>query len=395
MNTNNLYRIITDNKTLKSIKEIEFSDFNFKERYDIQEWVESNPNILGENLLIISKDLSFFNDTKERPDLIAIDENGNIVIIELKRDDSGLSLEWQAIKYASYLSKFTVNDIFNLYEKYLTKYNKDNENEVTLPVIKQRILEFIDEESFDDINKKQRLILVSHRFAKEVTSAVNWLIEKYLMDIKCVQLIPFFDKDKDSYYIQSNTILPVPGIEDLLITASEKNYNSINSSGPIKKNDEITKICDEIFDSLKNDLGENLPDKRSRWAGVGSKFRYFHLWYLSNKYWDNWGMSYRIWIYQNHPENDNKVGILYEFNKRHLLSNGLDESNFNELVEFIKDYAKNNDYSYFERNIAQGIEKLVIFDQEIIATALKELIQSIFPKLKQIFEDVKIDMKKL
>ena len=51
MSTNNLYRIITDNKTLKSIKEIEFSDFNFKERYDIQEWVESNPNILGENFI--------------------------------------------------------------------------------------------------------------------------------------------------------------------------------------------------------------------------------------------------------------------------------------------------------------------------------------------------------
>lgn len=387
MSTNNLYRIITDNKTLKSIKEIEFSDFNFKERYDIQEWVESNPNILGENILIISKDLTFFNNTKERPDLIAIDENGNIVIIELKRDDSGLNLEWQAIKYASYLSKFTVNDIFNLYEKYLTKYNRDNELEISLPSIKQKILEFIDEDTFDDINKKQRLILVSHRFAKEVTSAVNWLIEKYQMDIMCVQLIPFYDKDKESYYIQSNTILPVPGIDDLIISASEKNYESLGSSGPVKKNDEITKFCNEVFDTLKNDLGENLPEKKSRWAGVGNKFRYFHLWYLTNDYWDNWGMSYRIWIYQNHPENGNDVGILFEFNKRHLLSNGFDESNLNELEIFIKDYAKNNDFSYYERNIAQGIEKIVKYQQTEIVKALKELIIGTYPKLKNIFEE--------
>lgn len=387
MSTNNLYRIITDNKTLKSIKEIEFSDFNFKERYDIQEWVESNPNILGENLLIISKDLTFFNNTKERPDLIAIDENGNIVIIELKRDDSGLNLEWQAIKYASYLSKFTVNDIFNLYEKYLTKYNRDNELEISLPSIKQKILEFIDEDTFDDINKKQRLILVSHRFAKEVTSAVNWLIEKYQMDIMCVQLIPFYDKDKESYYIQSNTILPVPGIDDLIISASEKNYESLGSSGPVKKNDEITKFCNEVFDTLKNDLGENLPEKKSRWAGVGNKFRYFHLWYLTNDYWDNWGMSYRIWIYQNHPENGNDVGILFEFNKRHLLSNGFDESNLNELEKFIKDYAKKNDYSYYERNIAQGIEKIVKYQQTEIIKALKELILGTYPNLKNIFEE--------
>ena len=130
-----------------------------------------------------------------------------------------------------------------------------------------------------------------------------------------------------------------------------------------------------------------MPEKKSRWAGVGNKFRYFHLWYLTNDYWNNWGMSYRIWIYQNHPENGNDVGILFEFNKRHLLSNGFDESNLNELEFFIKDYAKNNDFSYYERNIAQGIEKIVKYQQTEIIKALKELIIGTYPKLKNIFEE--------
>lgn len=64
-----------------------------KEPYDIHEWVEGYPQILGEELLIVGKELSFFSDTREQPDLIAIDRAGNVVVIELKRDDPGSNLE--------------------------------------------------------------------------------------------------------------------------------------------------------------------------------------------------------------------------------------------------------------------------------------------------------------
>ncbi|MCX6255860.1 MAG: hypothetical protein NTV31_15500 [Bacteroidia bacterium] len=50
MKNSNLYRIHLDKKLLQGVKEIDFSDFKVKERYDIQEWVESNPEILGEEL---------------------------------------------------------------------------------------------------------------------------------------------------------------------------------------------------------------------------------------------------------------------------------------------------------------------------------------------------------
>ncbi len=122
------------------------------------------PDVLGEDLLIIGKESSYFDDTRGRPDLIALDKKGNIVVIELIRDDSGISVEWQAIKYTYYLSKFKASDIIDLYLQY--------------------------------VEKSQRLILVSHRFAKEVTSAVSWLIDKHEMDIRVVQLIPYYDKDR-------------------------------------------------------------------------------------------------------------------------------------------------------------------------------------------------------
>ena len=381
MKYNNLYRVITDKKTLKSIKEVEFSSIGFKERYDIQEWIESNPQTLGEELLIISKDLSFFNETKGRPDLIALDKKGNVVIIELKRDDSGLYMEWQAIKYASYLSKFKQKDIVSLYSKYLTHYFP--EEDYTDQTVEQKILDFIDEETIEEININQRLILVSHRFAREVTSAVNWLIDKYSMDIKCVQIIPFHDIDRDAFYIQTNTILPVPGVEELLIGAAIKQDSSSSNVGPVKKDDETTRFCEGIYNALKDKLGSQLPDKKSRWAGVDSKFRYFHLWY-SSEYWNNWSMSYRLWIYNNAVTVNEKVRIAFEINERDLLTNGFDESSLEKLNNFLKGKANQLDFQYSEKNVTKGIFTNCGLDHNKIVEKLFELINSTNKEVIQI-----------
>ena len=56
-------------------------------------------------MLIICKEFSGFDRTNERLDLLAVDPTGKLVIIELKRDDSGADAYWQAIKYASYFQK--------------------------------------------------------------------------------------------------------------------------------------------------------------------------------------------------------------------------------------------------------------------------------------------------
>ena len=38
-----------------------------------------NPEVLGEELLIIQKEFDGFNDTKERLDLLALDSDGGLV----------------------------------------------------------------------------------------------------------------------------------------------------------------------------------------------------------------------------------------------------------------------------------------------------------------------------
>ena len=83
-----MYLIEKDEKNIKKISECDFSSIGVWERQDIEEWVEKNPEILGEKLLIIQKEFDGFDDTNERLDLLALDLEGNLVIIELRNDSN-------------------------------------------------------------------------------------------------------------------------------------------------------------------------------------------------------------------------------------------------------------------------------------------------------------------
>ena len=136
-----MYKVDLEGKQLIKLNEITFSSLKLKERDDIQEWLEKNPEILGNDLLIIAKELILSSGI--RLDLLALDKNSNLVIIELKRDDSGNNVDWQAIKYASYCSNFTIENISRIYADYLNSTEDDAE---------RKIEEFINDENFEKIN---------------------------------------------------------------------------------------------------------------------------------------------------------------------------------------------------------------------------------------------------
>ena len=316
-----LFRVDIDSKEPKRIKEVEFSGLGLKERQDIQEWVADHPDILGEELLIIGKEFSGFDRTNERLDLLGIDKEGKLVVIELKRDDSGTDAHWQAIKYASYLHAAKQEDIIRMFAMY--------KREMSLEDAASELERHLGADDLSGLNNAQRIILVSHRFAPEVTSAALWLNEQAGGDnlISCVKLTPFLDENSRSLYIQANTIIPVPGTEHLKIRVGEPTQNGGSSTFPDSmrtkkeqhKNDAITSFLRWVAGLVREQLPDDLkPDKQSRAAGDGggprSGRRQYHQWY-SKKPWGNWDLSYSIFLY----DKDKKVaepwraeiGLLY------------------------------------------------------------------------------------
>jgi len=214
-----LFTYDKSSNNITQLSETNFRAHKIMERKDIETWVEKHPELLGENLLILTTEYDKFDKTDERLDLLALDKDGNLVVIELKRDDSGRCVDLQAIKYASYISTLTLQDTSQIYADFQRKFKPS----FTIEDAREEIINFIENEEFEEINDKPRIIIVSRDFRPEVTSTVLWL-RKYGINIKCVKLTPY-ELGINSIALESSIIIPLPEAEDYIIKSEQKEYS--------------------------------------------------------------------------------------------------------------------------------------------------------------------------
>ena len=382
-----LFRIDPDNGESEKIAEVDFARLGFQERRDIQEWVAANPGILGEDLLIIGKEFSGFDRTDERLDLLAVDTDGKLVVIELKRDDTGADAHWQAIKYASYLQRASADDIIRM----LAEYSETSEEDAT-----DSLLQHLNADDFNALNNDQRIILASHRFAPEVTSAALWLNEKAPSEdlITCVQLTPYQDRENGPLYIQANAIIPVPGIDEYVIGIGESSNDSVlvkRGSSKLAQtfarnsNDDVTRFLRGVADRAIGRLPVHLrPDKRSRWAGENKtwNFRYYHLWY-SRPPWGNWKMAYFVRLPFAEDGNSKRlaeVGLGYWNSKIHDLQRRLEP-----LKVYDDQVIGHNQTRRF--HVQRPVSALDEADAEMLARTIRRFVEVVTPEIDSIEDE--------
>jgi len=250
------------------IQQHKFSDLGIKERENLQEWIANDPVFFGEELLIIQKEFDGFDDTRERLDLLALDKFGDIVIIENKLDDSGRDVTWQVLKYASYCASLSKIQIRNIYQQYLDMYFPGENAEI-------RIAEFFDANDFTEVemNKSQRIIMVSGNFRKEVTSTVLWLLNNYKLKIQCFKVIPLRLDDK--LFLNLEQIIPVKEVEEYTIRMAEKKQEDTDTQEELKSRHKIRiTFWKQLLSQINNSeakLFQNISPSKDNWitAGIG------------------------------------------------------------------------------------------------------------------------------
>lgn len=146
-----------------------------KEKDDLEKWLKTNPKILGDNILVFGEQVW----TKSGPlDYLGIDNDGNIVIVELKRDKLARDVLAQAIDYASDVANW---DIEKLNEICLTFSGNSLEDYIT---------DHFENIELDDlvINKAQRLLLVGFSIDEALSRMIEWLSSKYDVGINAIIL---------------------------------------------------------------------------------------------------------------------------------------------------------------------------------------------------------------
>ena len=111
--------------TAQRAKPVSLADAGLKERADLQEWVRANPEILGDNVRIVTFEFGRWQAGQypeaDRLDLLGLDGEGRLVVAELKRGHAPDTIDLQAIKYAAFASRFTPATLARTHAEYLSK----------------------------------------------------------------------------------------------------------------------------------------------------------------------------------------------------------------------------------------------------------------------------------
>lgn len=262
-----LYLINKIDNTIQKVEEKTFSELGFKEREHLQEWLTKTPDALGEDFLIIQKEFDGFFDTSERLDLLALDKQGNLVIIENKLDDSGKNVTWQALKYAAYCSTLSKNQIKDIFQQYLEKLGSNEQAE-------DKLIEFFDNMDYEEISlnkgQTQRVILVARSFRKEVTSTVLWLMN-YKLRVQCFKATPFALNDQ--LFVNFDQIIPLKDTEEYVISMADKTQDDISSQEESKSRHNTRY---EFWKFLLKQLNvrvamfQNISPSKDNWLQAGS-----------------------------------------------------------------------------------------------------------------------------
>jgi hypothetical protein len=170
---------------------------------NLEDWIEANHGLLGEQLLIVGRQV-LIPDVNDRIDLLALDSQGNAVIIELKRGRLTDPVDMQALRYASYVSRWTFEDFERQARAYSGKvgdaeFNFNDEYE-----------SFCAEAGVDevpDINSDQRIIVVGSEVKAKLGSVALWLLE-HNVDIKVIEIETY--REGETLFLQPQVIIPLP-----------------------------------------------------------------------------------------------------------------------------------------------------------------------------------------
>lgn len=252
-----MYKLDLVNNQLEEIQETTFFENDLKERQHIEEWIRKNPEVLGEDLLIIGHEYDKF-EVNERLDLLALDKEGNLVIIEVKRDATGGNVDFQALKYASYCARLSPQDVLDIYSEYIRNY--------ALPVdAKDGLMEFLEVENEEELNTilntNQRIIVVGKEIDKRILSVCTWLYENNI-DIRCVTIKPY--KLDNHIIIDTNQIIPPYKLEDYYI--SKKN---VAKERKISVDQDVSNFLQEVsnFINTQTDYTARYGGKKDYFVG--------------------------------------------------------------------------------------------------------------------------------
>lgn len=208
-----IYRMVGNKEDLTQVPVTSFGQTGVLERQDLQRILRGKPEILEDGLFILSEEFSNWQGSGRSIDLLALDQTGRLVVVELKRGETGEHMDLQAIRYAAMVSTMTPRQAIDAHQAYLDKRGIDGNAEELI----NNHLENLDAQGFPI--GQPRIVLVSEGFSPELTTCVLWLNRNGL-DVTCIRMQPY--RNESELLIETSQVIPLPEAADYLVRIRDK-----------------------------------------------------------------------------------------------------------------------------------------------------------------------------
>jgi hypothetical protein len=205
-----IFQLSTTDASSPTAELIEARPASLSEEAHLESWLENSPwAIAQEPLLIIGRQASAHAEGDLRfPDLLALDKDGSLVIIELKKGRTPREVVAQLLEYAAWAKELSTEDLVDLAIKYLGLSSPTD--------FQARFLEMFEQEEFPKLNLNLRLFIAAEEIAPSVARSCRFLRTCYGVDVSCIEFRLYRTK-AGSLLIGSEYIV---GKEDPATTAS-------------------------------------------------------------------------------------------------------------------------------------------------------------------------------
>jgi len=176
------------------LREIQKAKLNLEER--IESWLENDISIIANDLLVIGRQVE--TDFGGVIDLLCLEANGDLVIVELKRDKTPREITAQTLDYASWVKDLSNDKITEIANKYLGNRGPLEE------AFKRRFGEDLPE----ILNEHHNMLVVASEIDSSTERIIKYLSDYYGVGINAATFHYFHDRDQQEFLARVFLIEP-------------------------------------------------------------------------------------------------------------------------------------------------------------------------------------------
>lgn len=208
-----------------SLREMASCTLDYEKR--LHEWIKKDISILGSNLLLLGSKVKL--NGAEELDLLAIDNEGDLVVIELKKNKTPRDVVAQVLDYASSVAALGEDELDVVVQK------QHGESANLQELMEKRFGIYADIE----INLRQKIIIVASAIDSSVQRVVKYLAKNGL-DIN-VMFFSFY-RERDMEFLARNMLVEESDVE----------------SGARKGRRRDVRFITSLFETGKLDIGKRV-----------------------------------------------------------------------------------------------------------------------------------------